>query len=74
MAAAEGKMECISEHRRRARTQIEIEEQINKGNPFSPDIGLHADVAPLSGSIHLRHNAAASSAHTIFTLNKRCGL
>lgn len=47
----------------RARTEIEIEEEINKGNPFSPDIGFHTDVVMLSGSIHLRHNAAVSTPH-----------
>lgn len=71
MAAVEAEMECIYELRTRARTEIGIEEQINKGNPFSPDIGLHADVALLSGSIHLRHNAPASLAHTMFAPNKR---
>lgn len=74
MAAVEAEMECVDELRRRARTEIEIEEQINKGNQFSPDIGLHADVALLSGSVHLRHNAPVSSAHATFTLNKRCSL
>lgn len=74
MAAVEAETECIYEFRTRARTEIGIEEQINKGNPFSPDIGLHADVALLSGSIHLRHNAPASLAHTIFALNKRYSL
>lgn len=57
-----------------ARTEIEIEEEINKGNPFSPDIGFHTDIVLLSGSIHLRHNAPVSSAHTTFTLNKRYSL
>lgn len=58
----------------RTSTEIEIEEEINKGNPFSPDIGFHTDVVLLSGSIHLRHNAGVSSAHTTFTLNKSYSL
>ena len=53
------------------RTEIEIEEEINKGNLFSPDISFHTDIVLLSGSIHLTHNAPVSSAHTTFTLNKR---
>lgn len=39
MAAAEKERDGVQDTR--ARTQIEIEEEINKGNPFSPDIAFH---------------------------------
>lgn len=56
----------------RGLTEIETEEYIDKGNPFSPDTGFHTDAGLLSRSIHLRHNASVSSAHT--TLNTRYSL
>lgn len=67
-------MESIFELRRRARVQIETEEQIDKRNPFSPDVGFHAVVVPLSGSIHHTHNAPVSLAHTAFTMSQRYSL
>lgn len=48
-----------------------MENQINKGNPFSPDIGFHAHVVLLSRAVRLRHNAPVSLARTTFKLNKR---
>lgn len=47
-----------------------MENQINKGNPFSPDIGFHAHVVLLLRAVHLRHNAPVSLAETAFKLNK----
>lgn len=71
MAAVVGEMECgIQARGGKARTEIEIEEEINKGDLFIPD----TDVVLLLRSNHLRHNAPVSTAHTTSTLNKRYSL
>lgn len=45
-------------------TEIEIEEEINKGNPFSPDTGFHTDVVLLSRSISdTMHRSLQPSPH-----------